>query len=97
VVVLAEQLRAKLAQIKGITVKDPGEHKCGIVSFHKHDEDAFKLRERLRASRINISVTGQGSARLDRQFAEQAYFARASVHYFNSEEEVERFCEVVGR
>jgi cysteine desulfurase/selenocysteine lyase len=97
VVVLAEQLRAKLAQIKAITVKDPGEHKCGIVSFHKQDEDAFKLRERLHASQINISVTGQGSARLDRQFAEQAYFARASVHYFNSEEEVERFCEVVGR
>ena len=97
VVMLAEQLRASLAQIKDITVKDPGEHKCGIVSFHKQDEDAFKLRERLRASQINISVTGQGSARLDRQFAEQAYFARASVHYFNSEEEVERFCEVVGR
>jgi cysteine desulfurase/selenocysteine lyase len=97
VVMLAEQLRARLAQTRGITVKDPGEHKCGIVTFHKQDEDAFELRTRLRASRINISVTDQGSARLDRQYAEQAYFSRASVHYFNSEEEIERFCEVVGR
>jgi cysteine desulfurase/selenocysteine lyase len=97
VVMLAEQLRARLAQTRGITVKDPGEHKCGIVTFHKQDEDAFELRTRLRASRINISVTDQGSARLDRQYAEQAYFSRASVHYFNSEEEIERFCEDVGR
>ena len=97
VVELAEQLRAQLAQIKGITIKDPGENKCGIVTFHKQDEDAFKLAARLRASQINISVTTAASARLDSQFSEQQKIARASVHYFNSEAEVERFCESVGR
>ena len=97
VVELAEQLRAQLAQIKGITVKDPGENKCGIVTFHKQDEDAFKLAARLRASQINISVTKAASARLDSQYSERHDFARASVHYFNSEAEVERFCEFVGR
>jgi len=97
VVELAEQLRARLAQIKGITVKDPGENKCGIVTFHKQDEDAFKLAARLRASQINISVTTAASARLDSQFSEQQKIARASVHYFNSESEVERFCEFVER
>ena len=96
VVELAEQLRAQLAQIKGITIKDPGENKCGIVTFHKQDEDAFKLAARLRASQINISVTTAASARLDSQFSEQQKIARASVHYFNSEAEVERFCESVG-
>jgi len=95
VVELAEQLRAQLAQIKDITVKDPGENKCGIVTFHKQDEDAFKLAARLRASQINISVTTAASARLDSQFSEQQKIARASVHYFNSEAEIERFCEFV--
>ncbi|MCZ6486624.1 MAG: aminotransferase class V-fold PLP-dependent enzyme [Gammaproteobacteria bacterium] len=97
VVELAERLRTRLAQIKGITVRDPGEHKCGIVTFHKQDEEAFKLAARLRASQINISVTTPASARLDSQFSVQRDIARASVHYFNSEEEVERFCEILGR
>ena len=97
VVDLAEQLRDRLARVKGITVMDLGEHKCGIVTFHKQDEDAFELAARLRANQINISVTTAASARLDSQFSEQPDIARASVHYFNSEEEVERFCEFVGR
>jgi len=96
VVGLAQQLRTRLAQIKGVSVKDPGEHKCGIVTFDKQDEDSFALAARLRARQINISVTTSASARLDSRFGEKQNFARASVHYFNSEEEVERFCEFVG-
>jgi len=97
VVSLADYLRGSLTQIKGVTVKDPGEHQCGIVTFLKQDEEAFELEARLRRQQINISVTTPASARLDSRFAEQHNFARASVHYFNSEEEVERFCDVVGR
>ena len=97
VVELAAMLRTRLAQIKGVTVKDPGEHKCGIVTFNKQDEEAFELAARLRQQKINISVTTPASARLDSRFAEQQNFARASVHYFNSEDEVKRFCRVVER
>jgi len=96
VVGLAAQLRQQLAQIEGISVKDPGEYKCGIVTFHKQDEEAFELAARLQKKQINISVTTPASARLDSRFSEKQNFARASVHYFNSEEEVERFCDVVG-
>ncbi len=95
VVELAAMLRTRLAQIKGVTVKDPGEHKCGVVTFHKQDEEAFELAARLRQQRINISVTTPASARLDGRFAQQQNFARASVHYFNNEDEVERFCRVL--
>ncbi len=97
VVELAAMFRTRLARIKGVTVNDPGEHKCGIVTFHKQDEDAFDLSARLRQQKINISVTTPASARLDSRFAQQQNFARASVHYFNSEDEVERFCRVVER
>lgn len=95
VVGLADYLRGTLSQIEAVTVKDPGEHKCGIVTFYKQNEEASELAARLRTQQINISVTTPASARLDSRFAEQQNFARASVHYFNSEEEVERFCEIV--
>ncbi len=97
VVKLAEQLRTQLTQINGVTVNDAGERKCGIVTFHKQDEDAFELKARLREKHINISVTSSASARLDSKFATQQKYARASVHYFNSEAEVDRFCEAVGQ
>ena len=97
VVALADQLRMGLMQVKGVTVNDPGEHKCGIVTFHKQGEDSFALAARLRDNNINISVTTAASARLDSRFCAQQNFARASVHYFNSESEVERFCDFVGR
>ncbi len=97
VVTLAEQLRTRLTKIDGVTVSDPGEHKCGIVTFHKQDEEAFALAARLRDKNINISVTTSASARLDSRFTGQSKFARASVHYFNSEEEIERFCDFVAR
>jgi selenocysteine lyase/cysteine desulfurase len=97
VVGLAEQLRTRLTQIKDVTVNDPGEHKCGIVTFHKQDEDSFALATRLHDKSINISVTTSASAQLDSRFSARPDFARASVHYFNSEEEVELFCRVVER
>lgn len=84
VVALAEQLRSQLTKVNAVTVSDPGEHKCGIVTFHKQDEEAFALAARLRDKSINISVTTSASARLDSRFSGQQNFARASVHYFNS-------------
>ena len=97
VVRLADQLRTRLLQIQGVTVKDPGEKKCGIVTFFKEDEDAFALASRLRGKQINISVTTPASARLDSRFDDKQSFARASVHYFNDDAEIERFCaEVAG-
>jgi len=95
VVKLADQLRTQLARVKGVTVKDPGEHKCGIVTFFKEDEEASALVARLRARQINISFTTPASARLDERFTDKQDFARASVHYFNSEIEVDQFCNAV--
>jgi len=67
----------------------------GIVTFYREDEEAFALAARLLDRQINISVTTPASARLDDRFEEKQDFARASVHYFNSEAEVDRFCAAV--
>ncbi len=89
---LAASLRERLAALPGVTVRDKGVERCGIVTFTKADEDAAAVQRRLRAQAINLSVSVADSTRLDMEARGLAAVARASVHYYNSEAEVERFC-----
>ena len=55
---LAERLRAQLATISGVVVRDKGLKKCGIVTFDKRDEPSTVVQQRLAAQRINTSGHG---------------------------------------
>ena len=92
---LAATLRDALSQVPGVTVQDLGRKKCGIVTFQKQGETASKLAARLLEKGINVSVTDLYSARLD--FTERGLdeLLRASVHDFNTENEIDRFVEAV--
>jgi cysteine desulfurase / selenocysteine lyase len=94
---LAGCLRAKLSDIDGVTVRDLGERKCGIVTFESTLEQPSQLARRLRSEQVNISVTEQSSARLDLGPRNIAALARASVHYFNTESEIDRVCSLIRR
>ena len=95
VVGLAETLRARLRQIPGVSVLDKGGERCGIVTFVKSDEDALALHKRLRALGINTSVSPLEYTRFDMEERKLPALLRASVHYYNSDEEIERFCAAV--
>ncbi len=92
---LATTLRDALSHVPGVTVQDLGRNKCGIVTFEKQGESASKLAARLLEKGINVSVTDLFSARLD--FSERGLdeLLRASVHYFNTQNEIDRFVEAV--
>lgn len=92
---LAGRLRAQLSEIDGVTVRDRGERQCGIVTFESASERPSQLARRLRDERINISVAETSSARLDLGSRNIAALARASVHYFNTESEIDRFCSLI--
>ncbi|MFK8032188.1 MAG: aminotransferase class V-fold PLP-dependent enzyme [Gammaproteobacteria bacterium] len=92
---LADYLRMQLSNVPGMAVHDLGRKRCGIVTFTKQGEDAFDVKKRLSASQINISVTPSSYAQLDLGERELPAVARASVHYFNTQVEIERFCEVL--
>jgi selenocysteine lyase/cysteine desulfurase len=62
------------------------------VTFIKQAEDCETLQRRLRASNINISVSGLSSTRFDMQARNLQQVCRASVHYYNTSAEIERFC-----
>jgi selenocysteine lyase/cysteine desulfurase len=76
-------------------VHDRGARRCGIVTFTRDGEPAEAVAARLRAAGINVSVSGAGSARLDLPARGLGDLVRASVHCFNTEDEVDRMVAAV--
>lgn len=89
---LGRRLRERLDTIPSVRVHDQGERRCGIVTFDKASVRAPDLAAALNARGCNISVAWASSARLDLGRRGLSALGRASVHYFNTEEEIERFC-----
>jgi cysteine desulfurase / selenocysteine lyase len=89
---LAALLREGLAQIPGVIVRDRGVQRCGLVTFTLDRLDPTQIETALAAQQINVSVSTLTSTRLDMEKRGLESVVRASVHYYNTEGEVERFC-----
>src|SRR5437867_552257 len=92
---LAARLRESLDTIPGVETYDLGRTKCGIVTFAADGIEAETLRARLSEQRVNVHLSEPGDTRLDFEARGLPTMIRASVHYFNTEPEVTRFCELV--
>ena len=92
---LAAILRAALSQVSGVTVYDKGRVKGGIVTFGVAGIDASRVHEELLQRRINTSVSSVFSTRIDMEQRGLSEVVRASVHYFNTEHEVDRLVGAV--
>ena len=92
---LAYQLRTQLSPLPGVIVRDHGVTQCGIVTFTIDDVMPKEIQRRLAEQNINVSVTVLNSTRLDLEARGLSSMVRASVHYYNSEEEIERFCTLI--
>jgi selenocysteine lyase/cysteine desulfurase len=93
VIAMAEQLRQSLAMIPGVAVRDRGRTKCGIVTFTVDRHTPVDVQKALRERHINVSTLGRRSTPLDERDLDLV--ARASVHYFNTEHELQRLIEAV--
>lgn len=92
---LADELRARLTEIPGVTVHDIGVERCGIVTFRVAGIGVADVAAALDARGINVSTSSAASTRLDMETRGLEQLVRASVHYYNSEDEVARFCAAV--
>lgn len=90
---LSQNLRERLESIPGITLEDLGQYKCGIVTFIANKIDPEIICLKLRERQINVSVSLQEYARLDLEARRLPSIVRASVHYYNTVEEIDRFCD----
>ncbi len=92
---LADLLRELLTDLPGVRVTDLGAEKCGIVTFVTERLSATAVKEVLADQAINVSVSTRSSTLLDMDERDLDEVVRASVHYFNTEQEVHRFCSAV--
>ncbi len=87
---VAAALRAGLADLPNVTIRDHGTDLCGIVSFTVNGVRADQVRADLDAHGITVSVSAAASTRLDMTTRELDAVVRASPHYFVSEDDVDR-------
>jgi len=92
---LAYKLRTQLSPLPGVIVHDRGVTQCGIVTFSIEDKDPEEIRLALSKDNINVSVSERSSTLLDMEARGLQSMVRASVHYYNTEEEIAHFCRTV--
>ena len=94
---LAYALRTQLSPIPGVIVHDRGINQCGIVTFTVEGQEPEAIKQQLAQQQIHVTVANRSSTLLDLEERGLNLMVRASVHYYNSEQEIERFCHAIAK
>jgi selenocysteine lyase/cysteine desulfurase len=92
---LAAELRSSLTDTPGVKVHDIGAVKGAIVTFTVAGHEADIIKGSLGRQAINVSVVTPYSARFDMEERGLSNLVRASVHYFNTEDEIDRLVAAI--
>lgn len=92
---LADLMRTQLASIPGVTVHDFGAEQCGIVTFSVEGIESMAVKTQLAELGINVSLAKAISTLIYMNKNHLVNIVRASVHYYNTEEEVGQLCEAL--
>jgi selenocysteine lyase/cysteine desulfurase len=92
---LADGLRRRLATVPGVTVRDKGLVRGGIVTFDIAGVEAAAARRQLADRQIRVAVSPPASTLLDARDRRLPDLIRASVHYYNTEDELDRLSAAV--
>jgi cysteine desulfurase / selenocysteine lyase len=92
---LAALLRERLAEVQGVTVRDLGRVRCGIVTFTCDGHPAEEVMHWLQAHGIAARTAVRSATRIDMERRGLDELVRTSVHYYNTEAEIERLCEAL--
>jgi selenocysteine lyase/cysteine desulfurase len=94
---LADGLRARLGVIRGVTLRDLGTERSGLVSFTVEGLGAQEVQARLAREQITVGANGVPYTPLDMTARNLIEIIRASVSYINAQEEIDRLAAVVAR
>ena len=90
---MAGYLRNELSTVPEIKVHDLGAVKCGIVSFTLANVSVDTIKSQSHQAGFNVSIIHPSHTLLDMQERGLGHMIRASVHYYNTEDEIDRFVE----
>lgn len=90
---LATTLRQKLAAIDGVSLADQGTEQCAIVTFYSAQMPADQLQQRLARRQINTSSVPFSANPVSSEKRHHPALLRASLHYYNTVEEIEYFVD----
>ncbi|MEO0897079.1 MAG: aminotransferase class V-fold PLP-dependent enzyme [Bacteroidota bacterium] len=94
-VLLAAELRTRLSLVPGVRVTDQGKIKSAIVTFSVDYIPSIEIKEYLISRRVHVSVSQAGSTRIDMDKRGLNSLVRASVHYYNTAEELTYLIEAL--
>jgi selenocysteine lyase/cysteine desulfurase len=95
IVELAEQLRAGLRELDGVTLLDRGEVLAATVTFTVDGVAPDEVQRRLEKRGVNVSTMDAVSAQLDYGPRGITESVRSSVHYYNDDSDLDRLVEGV--
>ncbi|MDG1996998.1 MAG: aminotransferase class V-fold PLP-dependent enzyme [Emcibacteraceae bacterium] len=94
---LAASLRLKLSKIKGVHIHAISDQQCAITTFYVDGHEAADVVHKLREKGINTSLSEPGSTLLDATKNKLPNLIRASIHYYNDEDEIDQFIDTMNK
>lgn len=92
---LAEILRGSLLNVNGVSVHDVGSKRSGIVTFSIIGVDSLLVKQELIKRNINVSIGGALATPVFMDKYKLNNILRASVHYYNTEDEIMLLCDAL--
>ncbi|MGI9318086.1 MAG: aminotransferase class V-fold PLP-dependent enzyme, partial [bacterium] len=90
VLYLGEYCRRMISSIPRVTLQDTGTLKGGIVMFSVEGRSPVEVREFLHQHQINVWASSGPGSLVDFQQRGIDCLVRASLHYFNTEQEIDK-------
>ena len=95
VLFLSSMMREGLTDIASVVLRDRGSVQGAIVTFTVDGRDAIEVADLLRRRSINTSHSTVDSSPVDMRMRGIDSLVRASVHAYNTQDEVERFVQAI--
>lgn len=94
---LANTFRGMLSEIEGVTIRDMGKYKCGIVTFTVENRSTDDIHEAFQKHKINTSLSRRSTAVMDLGSRGIESVVRASLHYYLNQDDLQYFCDTLGK